>query len=160
MKADRSGVWHCPSGEKGNDVRSYGFSMGLAYDTDPASPYYYRVMPISAIEKPAQCIMVGDGGSSGRLARSYDYQGYYEYYVAKVPYTRDAPYRHQGGGNYVFCDGHAKWYKAEIVYPHPTPPSTAYSTASKDAYCAWATYFCPQSHRAGILGRSLKCTRR
>jgi prepilin-type N-terminal cleavage/methylation domain-containing protein/prepilin-type processing-associated H-X9-DG protein len=141
--ADRGGVWHCPSGEQGNTVRSYGYSMGLTYDSDPASPDYYRFMPLALIEKPASVVMVGDGGSAGRLGRPQDYQGYYEHYVAKVPYTRDAPYRHQEGGNYVFTDGHAKWFKAEVLYPHPAPPSTAYSTAAKDAYCAMATYFAP-----------------
>ena len=143
---DRSGVWHCPSSERGNNVRSYGFSMALTYDTDPNSSVSYRYLSLPEIEKPAQAVLVGDGGSAGRLGRTYDFQGYYEKYVAKVPYTRDAPFRHQDGANYVFCDGHAKFFKGSTIFPHPTPPSTAYSTAAGKAYCAHATYFAPKTN--------------
>lgn len=140
---DRSGVWHCPSGEQGENIRSYGFSMGLAYDTDPASPTYYRAVPMAEVVNPADTIVVGDGGSSGRLGRTYDYQGYTEKFVWNVAYTRDAPFRHQNGGNYVFTDGHAKWFNGDAMYPHPPKPSVAYSTSNPQAYCVHAKYFVP-----------------
>lgn len=141
-KLDRGGVWHCPSSERQADVRSYGMSMGFTYDTDPSSPYYYRYLNQAEIDKPASTIFVGDGGTTGRLGRTYDYQGYYEKYVLKQSfYTRDAPFRHSEGANYVFCDGHAKFGKGDAFYPHPKPPSTAWSTAAAPAYCAHATYF-------------------
>ena len=141
IATDYSGVWHCPSGEQGTKVRSYGMSMGFTYDTDPASPYYYRYLSQAEIDAPASTIFVGDGGSAGRLGRPYDYQGYYEHYVAHIPYTRDAPWRHQDGANYVYCDGHAKNQKGDNVYPHPAPPSTAYSTANSQTYCSHARNF-------------------
>ncbi len=156
-KLDRSGVWHCPSSERGSDVRSYGMSMGFTYDTDPASPYYYRYLFQAEIEKPAITVFVGDAGTGGRLGRPYDFQGYYEKYVAKLGYyTRDAPWRHQDGANYVFCDGHAKNYKGDALYPHPVAPSTAYSTAAGPAYCSHATYFAAKSNeRAAIAAKAI-----
>lgn len=158
VNGDRSGVWYCPSSEREANVRSYGFTMGISYDTDPSHWQSYRWITLPEVDAPADCILIGDGGSAGRMGRTYDYQGYYEHFVANPRnlYTRDAPYRHNGGGNYAFADGHAKWLKAETAFPHPTPPSTAYSTAAGAAYCAWAKYFVPlKSERDIAVAKSL-----
>ena len=109
------GVWTCPSTENRN-VRSYGYSMHLAYHW-PATPNYYRYPSLPQIDQPAATVFVGDGGSSGRLGRTVDFQGWYEKNCSRVAYTRDAPQRHQDGANYVFCDGHAKWFKQSEIYP-------------------------------------------
>ena len=152
---DNSGVWHCPDSDQKTKVRSYGMSMGFTYDTDPTSIYYYRYMTQPQIEAPALCAFVGDGGSAGRLGRTYDYQGYYEHFVVPQPYTRDAPWRHQDGANYVFCDGHAKYRKADEIYPHPVPPSTAYSTSNQAAFCSFARNFAAKANeRLYWQGRS------
>jgi prepilin-type N-terminal cleavage/methylation domain-containing protein/prepilin-type processing-associated H-X9-DG protein len=144
---NRGGVWHCPDAENSSTgVRSYGYSMGLTYDTDPTSPYSYRWPALAEIEAPASTVFVGDAGSSGRLGRTYDFQGYYEKYVAKIQPTRDSPWRHQDGANYVYCDGHAKYGKGDAMYPHPTAPSTAYSTARPQANCAHAKYFAAKAN--------------
>jgi prepilin-type N-terminal cleavage/methylation domain-containing protein/prepilin-type processing-associated H-X9-DG protein len=155
---DFSGVWRCPSGERENNINSYGYTMGVSYDSDPTHWQSYRWIGVADVDSTAECILIGDGGSGGRLGRSYDYQGYYEHFVANPRdlYTRDAPYRHLGGANYTFADGHAKWLKAEIPYPHPAPPSVAYSTAAGQAYCAWAKYFAPlKSERDANVARSI-----
>ena len=149
---DWGGVWKCPSSERQSNFRSMGISMGYTYDSLPTSPWFYRYLTQAQIDKPASTIFVGDGGSAGRLGRTFDYQGYYEKFVARVPYTRDAPWRHQEGGNYVFLDGHAKNYKGDAVYPHPTPPSTAYSTANPRAWCAHAQYFAPTAEERDYFG--------
>jgi prepilin-type N-terminal cleavage/methylation domain-containing protein/prepilin-type processing-associated H-X9-DG protein len=143
--ADNSGVWQCPSSEV-DRVRSYGFSMGLAYGPrDPVANtgYHYRAVTLAEIDNPASTIFVGDGGSGGRLGRPIDYQGYFDKFVQKAPYTRDAPWRHQNGANYVWTDGHAKWMNGETLYPHPVPPSVAYSTSNPQANCSTAKYFQP-----------------
>ncbi|MCW3097683.1 MAG: hypothetical protein JWL77_3301, partial [Chthonomonadaceae bacterium] len=114
------------------------------------SPYYYRYLAQPEIDAPASTVFVGDGGSAGRLGRPYDYQGYYEHFVAHVPYTRDAPWRHQDGANYVFCDGHAKYQKGDNFFPHPTAPSTAYSTANAQTYCSHARNFAAKANERTI----------
>jgi prepilin-type N-terminal cleavage/methylation domain-containing protein/prepilin-type processing-associated H-X9-DG protein len=136
------GVWHCPDAENPDlNVRSYGYSMGLTYDTDPTSPFLYRWPALPELEAPASTVFVGDAGLSGRLGRTYDFQGYAEKYVTKVRPTRDSPWRHQDGANYVYCDGHAKYGKGDMMFPHPPPPSTAYAAARPRANCAHAKYF-------------------
>jgi prepilin-type N-terminal cleavage/methylation domain-containing protein/prepilin-type processing-associated H-X9-DG protein len=153
---DYSGVWKCPSAEQaGSTIRSYGISMGVIYDTDPSSPYYYRYITHAEIAAPADTIFVGCGGSGGRLGRTYDYQGYYEKFVTRVAYTRDAPWRHQDGANYVFCDGHAKYMKGDLVYPHPPAPSTNWAVSNGAAYCAHARWFAAkQNERTYWQGRA------
>lgn len=144
---NRGGVWHCPDAEDARiTVRSYGYSMGLTYDTDPTSPFYYRWPSLAEIEAPAATVFVGDGGNGGRLGRTYDFQGYFEKFVSKVPPTRDAPWRHQDGANYVYCDGHAKYGKGDTMFPHPVAPSTAYATARPRANCAHAMFFAAKSN--------------
>jgi prepilin-type processing-associated H-X9-DG protein len=125
-------------------------SMGFTYDTDPSSPYYYRYLSEAEVESPASTVFVGDSGSSGRLGRTTDYQGYYEKYVAKIPPTRDAPWRHQDGANYVFCDGHAKYMKGDLMFPHPPPPSTAYASANPTAWCSWGRWFAAKANERKI----------
>ena len=166
----RGGVWHCPDSELSETYRSYGINQALIYDFHP-SPIGYRYITSAQIVSPSEVVFVGDGGSSGRLAPPTYYQGYCEKYVhtgcatpalggSSSYYTRDAPFRHTGnmGANYVFCDGHAKFMKADTLYPHPPPPSAAYSSTNNLAYCSQAKYFeAIQEERdwAGNLAKSL-----
>ncbi len=147
------GVWQCPSAEQGNPTlgeraRSYAISMSMTYDNG-FGPLYYVFPNLAEMDKPAQTIYLGDGGSGGRLGRpNADWQGYTERYVTSSAaytggkyYTRDAPFRHMEGANYLFADGHAKWMKASVVYPHPAPPKPASGGALGLAQCAQATYW-------------------
>jgi prepilin-type N-terminal cleavage/methylation domain-containing protein/prepilin-type processing-associated H-X9-DG protein len=127
------GVWQCPSATDRRQP-SYGYSMFLAY-TWPQSPAYYRWPSMPQVAEPAATVFVGDGGTSGRLGRTIDFQGWYEYNCSKAPYTRDAPQRHQDGANYVFCDGHAKWFKQATIYPAPDANKCG-TWGSKNAYAA------------------------
>ncbi len=145
--SDYGGAWHCPSGEAKTNVRSMGINQALIYDFHP-SPFGYRCISLVQIQKPANIVFAGDGGSSGRIAPPFYYQGYYEKYITGVPYTRDAPWRHQDGSNYVYCDGHAKYQKGDVIFPHPVAPSQVYTQAAGGAYCSYANNFAPSLDEA------------
>ncbi len=154
---DYGGVWNCPSaaGDKsvaGNmpkGARSYGIGIGYSTDYIDGSPNngFFRYLALPDIEKPAQCVFVGESGPSGQLSHPYYGQGYYEHIGQAPPggrpNDRQRPYRHSGGSNYVFCDGHAKWYKAETLYPEPTVAG-GYPDLGKSR-CCLATYFCAKA---------------
>lgn len=161
-----TGVLSCPNTETNTTRRSYGFSMGLAYSSYPSPTVNkYRALPIASIESPASTVFVGEGSSStltsdGRIGRPIDMQGYTEMYITKVGkttgFTRDSPWRHQGGANYVWCDGHAKYMKGDDIYAHPTPPVTASSATSAQrasAYCATAKYFVAEKGEREYWGK-------
>lgn len=142
-----SGVWHCPDGAADTDPnkRTYGMNYGFAYDYDSASPYYFRYLSIPTVDSPASCVFVSDGGLDGLLDMPQHFSGYQQHYnvvVTGVPNTRDRPYRHSDGANYVFLDGHAKWQKADFMFPHPVPPGTSTAGGVMGmAYCRGAQYF-------------------
>jgi prepilin-type N-terminal cleavage/methylation domain-containing protein/prepilin-type processing-associated H-X9-DG protein len=164
---DRGGVWHCPSSPYTNSQRSYSVSSGFIYDTDSTSPFSYRYLNESEMPKPSDTVFVTDGGPDGRTRFNYTYyslpgsgvgNGYYYRYIAGGSATKgdtDAAYRHNEGSNYVFCDGHAKWFKAEIMFPHPTPPSTSYTgVVAGSQRCAWAKYFAAKQNERDNKGNS------
>ena len=167
LKPDSGGVWHCPNSELSERYSSYGYSQGvMSYSTFEA--FYYGFPAESSLRDPAQTIFVGDGGREARLGLPTQLQGYaqkyapgFEYYVGGVrAFSRDAPFRHQAGANYVFCDGHAKWMPAQKVYPHPAPPAPPVKTG--DSYCARARYFTrtPEEHelmKQLALDRGVTC---
>jgi prepilin-type processing-associated H-X9-DG protein/prepilin-type N-terminal cleavage/methylation domain-containing protein len=161
-----AGVLSCPSTETDTTRRSYGYSMGLAYSSFPAPIVNkYRSLPIASIESPASTVFAGEGssaniGSDGRIGRPIDMQGYTEMYITKVGpktgFTRDSPWRHQGGANYVWCDGHAKYMKGDDIYAHPTPPVTATGASASQrasAYCATAKYFVAEKGERDYWGK-------
>ena len=190
-KMDFSGVWHCPDGENGNKFRTYGTSYGFAFnldDPDPNSKTNYCIrehmgLKIAEVDAPAKFIMVGEtgadptadlespnanNGNGGLMNRPINFEGYAIFYG--LPYgsakDRERPYRHSGGANYVFNDGHAKWLKAEIAFPHPAPPTapSAASVADKGAaYCATANFHLPSAaertvYRQKAIDRGVDCT--
>jgi prepilin-type N-terminal cleavage/methylation domain-containing protein/prepilin-type processing-associated H-X9-DG protein len=140
------GVWRCPSSEQPDNDRSYGYNQALVYDFRPSSAApltaaKYRWVSLTDVEKPANTIFVADGGREGRISPPHFFQGYFERWVSKSVYTRDAPWRHNEGANYVFADGHAKFHQGEAFFPHPPPPSTAYASVAGPAYCSMAQNF-------------------
>lgn len=165
---DSGGVWHCPDAELGERYNSYGYSQGLAaYSTYDA--FYYLFPPLASLRDPTQTVIIGDGGTSGRLGLPSQMQGYAEKYVPGYEYikngtrayTRDAPFRHQDGANYLFCDGHAKWLPAQTIYPHPAPPTAPFPVRGA-AYCARARYFTrtPEEHDLMVqiaAGKGVTC---
>ncbi|MFN3653574.1 MAG: prepilin-type N-terminal cleavage/methylation domain-containing protein [Armatimonadota bacterium] len=150
------GVWRCPSTRNAASYRSYGYSQSLMYGPWPLQNgvSYYRAVSLAVLDAPAQTVFVGDGGRFGRLAppfwgqTSFDRGGT----TSKVPNPGvgstsssslgnngwEWPDIHNGGANYVFCDGHAKWMKAEVAFP---PGMNAVRRIGKPAYKACADYF-------------------
>jgi prepilin-type N-terminal cleavage/methylation domain-containing protein/prepilin-type processing-associated H-X9-DG protein len=138
------GVWKCPSSGRPETERSMGINQALIYAFNPSDPYYYRYISQPEIVLPANVVFVGDGGREGRLDPPHYFQGYYDRFVAHQPYLRSAPWRHSEGGNYVFCDGHAKFSQGDRMYPHPPAPSTNYTVARPAAWCSVARNFVPK----------------
>jgi prepilin-type processing-associated H-X9-DG protein len=92
-----------------------GQSTSTGYD---GFGYYYLdrdtwnngVVNLADIEMPAESIVIGDPGSN-----SYGGHGLY-----LITYSQTyLPVLHNGGGNYGFADGHAKWMTPQNVYGTP-----------------------------------------
>jgi len=139
--SDRGGVWHCPSGTQGVTVRSYGYSQALSWTPfpTPTAKAYYRYPNLPEMDMPAQTIFVGDGGTGGRMAVPWFFQAWYERNCSGVYPTREHPFRHNEGSNYVFCDGHAKWMRWEEPYPGPDSNACSLS-GNKRAFAAAAKW--------------------
>jgi prepilin-type processing-associated H-X9-DG protein len=120
---------------------------------------------MAEMDQPASTIFVGDGGTGdpsnasqqtgqGRLAVPWFVQAWYERNCSHVEPTREHPYRHHEGANYVFCDGHAKWMRWEEVYPG-TDSGTCALTGFKRTYAACAKWHAmTAAERAECLRRS------
>lgn len=170
------GVWRCPDAINSDAERTYSINSGFFYDTDGSSNGTYRYVSDADVYKPAQTIFVMDGGKDGRSRFNYVYyspavdgvgSGYYYHFIAtkdKNNYDVDASYRHNEGANYAWLDGHAKWFKGETLWPHPTPPSTTYDTVlTGKQRCAWANYFAAKKNErdnkiANAITRGYPCT--
>lgn len=161
------GVWKCPDNENNDSWRSISISSGLVQDWDGASPCNWRVPNLAEIVNPAGNVAAGDGGgtpptpdavpnttgnvnNTGMLGPPPNFAGYVQRYkttnTAGGALDRERPFRHNNGANYVFCDGHAKWINADVIYPHPAPPTAPPSSAAVDpidgaAWCSAANYF-------------------
>jgi prepilin-type N-terminal cleavage/methylation domain-containing protein/prepilin-type processing-associated H-X9-DG protein len=161
--ADNGGIWHCPSSTGGNTLRSYGYSQVLMREgwEQNSNGKYYRFPALAAIDAPASTIFVGDGGSAGRIAPPWWGQTSANRggSSSKIPgagttanTTWEWPDRHSGGGNYVFCDGHAKWMKDATVYP---PGLSEKRVIGKPAYKACVDFFAAtSSERNWCQGKS------
>ncbi len=133
------GIWSCPSislwKEDVGGIRpataSYGMSMAMAYkrypsgssgDVLPPDTRYYHGLSASALRATSEAIFAGDGGYDSRIDTPLNlrWRTYNSTYASKgAPYVQHWERRiaHNGGANYLFADGHAKWLKAEIAYP-------------------------------------------
>jgi prepilin-type N-terminal cleavage/methylation domain-containing protein/prepilin-type processing-associated H-X9-DG protein len=137
-----TGVWHCPSSDRyldGQDwlggnppptkpsTASYGMNMFLAYNffgDAPQPPFtrYYTNVPLAALRAPADTILLGEAGLSGRIGSPLQHHWKAEDTLYNNSQVRnwERPAVHFGGSNYVFCDGHIKYLKAEHTYPTET----------------------------------------
>jgi len=95
-------VWDCPSFEKDYAYGiSYGYNCYYLGDWQPASQSAYT---LAEITYPAECFVFGE-------SKGYTY--------IEPPGVEDDLMRfdpHNGGANYSFCDGHAKWMAKATVY--------------------------------------------
>ncbi|MDX1933460.1 MAG: prepilin-type N-terminal cleavage/methylation domain-containing protein [Capsulimonadales bacterium] len=171
---NNDGVWHCPdAGSQGEYVYfrnpdntntnrytfSYGYSAMLSYHGYvggvPAAQRYYRYPNLAEMDAPASTVFVGDGGGyNGRIAPPQNFDCYNKRYLLKTTAYEsgtfreicwEVPDRHNDGANYVFCDGHAKYLKADLAYPTPTPKGAPLPGATdpvrKRAFDSCAKFF-------------------
>ena len=108
-------VYICPSTQGLGGFNALSYST-VYYDSSYGLNYNaFQVgigLPLSAIPKGDALIMLCDATApSGQSAAQVTY------------YTNFAP-RHLNGSNFAFCDGHAKWYPAAVLYsPGPGLPN-------------------------------------
>ncbi|MCD6361495.1 MAG: DUF1559 domain-containing protein, partial [Armatimonadetes bacterium] len=122
-------VFICPSRKTGvNYSHGYGYNIRGQSGQSTATGwdgfgYYYgdrdtwndSVVSLADIEAPAESIVIGDPGDN-----SYSAHGLY-----LITYSLSfLPVLHNGGGNYGFADGHAKWMRPTDVYAKPVSLAT------------------------------------
>lgn len=96
-------VFNCPSDDKawkGGNGATSDVSYGINTDFIP----YGVAVSMASVDKVSQTIMMGDSEGSVRYGFSATS------YLGASP-TRWLSDRHLEGGNIVFADGHAKWFK-------------------------------------------------
>jgi prepilin-type N-terminal cleavage/methylation domain-containing protein/prepilin-type processing-associated H-X9-DG protein len=165
---NNSGVWHCPdAGSQGEFTNfynasnqptdrytfSYGYSAMVSYTrylSLPGVDAYYRYPVLPEMDAPASTIFMGDGGGyNGRIGTPWGFDCYRKRLQSTPNYPSktfreicwEIPDRHQGGSNYVFMDGHAKYLKAETAYPKPANPLSPTAAETKRGYAACAQYW-------------------
>ncbi|RYF50710.1 MAG: DUF1559 domain-containing protein [Cytophagaceae bacterium] len=153
-----SGLWTCPSSDAdrsrttGTRTRSYGVSTGyaswLGAGASPTGQTGFTPRTEADFDKAAETIFATESGSAGLTNQPYYTAGYWEKYAALdasgngksgYPGNRERPFRHNGGANYVYCDGHAKWAPFGQIYLPPAPGSTLSNLAA--SRCSLAKYF-------------------
>jgi prepilin-type N-terminal cleavage/methylation domain-containing protein/prepilin-type processing-associated H-X9-DG protein len=122
------GVFNCPSNAKqlptsgtityGTAIQSYGWNWYITYVSNNYPAFagrtggQYEGVSLGAIQKPADQVMMGDSNPD-RLGGGYIYP-HTNVYTATQGY-QGKPFRHSEGDNYIFLDGHAKWFKGESI---------------------------------------------
>jgi prepilin-type processing-associated H-X9-DG protein len=86
---------------------SYGINGYLT----PAGGY----VTLASVRSPAQTVYVGELADN----KTGDHFHAPQWPVATNPLTEVAAQRHQGGANYVFVDGHARWSRFEQTFSLP-----------------------------------------
>jgi prepilin-type N-terminal cleavage/methylation domain-containing protein/prepilin-type processing-associated H-X9-DG protein len=124
----RGGVVACPDMPGGYESYSTNCQIvGIRDTTPPITNQYWNSMTLdSQIDTPGTIILLGDGNISGMAGgrASNDYA--YPHPADDVDDSADdwigdwngfplndkqVSWRHTGGANFVYCDGHAKWSK-------------------------------------------------
>ena len=116
----KSGVGY--SGGYGYNIRGSGGQAtatgydGFGYYYDNRDTWNDGVVCLADIEAPSESIVIGAPGDN-----SYSAHGLY-----LITYSLGyLPVLHNGGGNYGFADGHAKWMRPTDVYAKPVVLATA-----------------------------------
>ncbi len=106
-------VMICPSVPR--YARGYGWNyQNFGYRSSAGSYGSGAGRVLSDVEVPAETILIGDNPDSGCWGAG----SIYAYGPTQVdssgaatndPSVANVSFRHNGGGNYGFCDGHSKW---------------------------------------------------
>lgn len=172
-----SGVWQSPGAEYPPETgRSIGINQLLVWDitryedsdclgpsTNWATGCY--IWPNAGqMDSPSNTVFVGDAGTEGRIEPTYFLDGYYSHWVSRAIPHRSAPFRYgDDGANYVFADTHAKFTKADVIYPSPKgdvpDPWYAWDPALRAANgCAAAKYFAPNEPTQELISDRIYST--
>ncbi|MCC6446133.1 MAG: DUF1559 domain-containing protein, partial [Armatimonadetes bacterium] len=128
-------VYHCPSAPKSSGSLSYrcdGYGVNYRHmlrcmQPLPNSGACVSPRTLASIERPAETMVLGDAGvpTNGTNTCGTAGAGWPALYCTICfPDTACAgplgdsnalTVRHQGGGNFVFADGHAKWFRPEQI---------------------------------------------
>ena len=104
-------IWQCPSDP--TQARGYGLVV------HEAGGYYYasyEARHMAKIPRPAETIYCGDNDNYTRATGAlYANGGLYLYGCSVYGSTYSNSIRHNGGGNYGFVDGHAKWFSQQAL---------------------------------------------
>jgi len=146
-----NGVWHAPTSQQDERYRSYGIGYYFTYCRDPQSPWYYRWLNANQVEYPAGLVFAGDSGSGGMMSRQVNYDSYYDKYIARQNYRREAPDRYGDGSTYAYTDGHARYVQRSKYWAWPVPNQTNYSAYNGQNYCISANYFAPAASERTAL---------
>jgi len=112
-------MYTCPSG--GKNKYGYGYNGMLVggythFDANPSSAFSNQVGPapvcLAQISNSSEIVFVADTIQySGSQWASTVMSPVLAYQTAVTGSSFTQPNRHNGGANYTFCDGHAKFYK-------------------------------------------------
>ena len=113
-------VWVCPSraGQtigSGNAMRAWGYGINCAF---------MNCRPMAQIPRPAEKIVIMDSVRSDWRAQPVrgDYSAHCNLAIPTDEIANENAYGHNGGLNYGFADGHAKWMGQ--AHPFPTTAGT------------------------------------
>ncbi len=108
-------IGHCPNAPSGTSTRcgapqnsqvDYAMNAHLFASGDGWPPSAWMTVTQDMVAVPAQCVLLeevvtpGDGGTR--------YWAWCD--MVTDVFLSGRPNRHNGGDNWAFCDGHAKWY--------------------------------------------------
>ncbi len=106
-------IWYCPSHDKSMSAVAYGWNIygrtygnGMGYYDGAPRTYTGERLTLAEIPKPASTIDIADAATSYLTYRGYLILTGLSYY----------PSVHNGGGNYGYVDGHAKWGNQQAMY--------------------------------------------
>ncbi len=125
-------VMLCPSGTQpwtSHSTRTHAASDGWGHWMDYGANCHVMgaSVPSAAlakIEYPSETVVMADSDCTRDTADGWTYS--YAWFISDTHYPYSfVPDRHNGGANFAFCDGHAKWHKvqrdASSAYVGPVP---------------------------------------
>jgi prepilin-type N-terminal cleavage/methylation domain-containing protein/prepilin-type processing-associated H-X9-DG protein len=103
-------IYTCPS-DAARSGDSYAINCLLS--SPSGVPHYFAGMPIAALRASSSTFLLVEEYSETQRGSTDD--GYFNVMVPQ--FLAD---RHQGGANYLYCDGHVRYLKARTVkFPNP-----------------------------------------
>jgi prepilin-type N-terminal cleavage/methylation domain-containing protein/prepilin-type processing-associated H-X9-DG protein len=99
----------CPSSAARSAGTNYGWNFYNFGYTDADHRRHFSVS-LAQIMTPSQCILLGDSDMY-TISTGVIFNENYLLYAPNYSSTYGLSRRHNEGGNYGYCDGHAKWAK-------------------------------------------------